>query len=123
MLFRSEAGLWLGVLPLAVYFATFLPAFFYDKDPMTVGRLLSWQQYMLQLQDSVKKPHTYMSRWWQWMANIRPIWFLYENVDGAQRGGALRRHLPSWTPVARQPHTSPKADHVGVERHDEPGRR
>lgn len=81
-----EAGLWLGVLPLAVYFATFLPAFFYDKDPMTVGRLLSWQQYMLQLQDSVKKPHTYMSRWWQWMANIRPIWFLYENVDGAQRG-------------------------------------
>lgn len=81
-----EAGLWLGVLPLAVYFATFLPAFFYEKDPMTVGRLLSWQHYMLQLQDSVKNPHTYMSRWWQWMANIRPIWFLYENVDGAQRG-------------------------------------
>ncbi|WP_109798402.1 MULTISPECIES: phospholipid carrier-dependent glycosyltransferase [Novosphingobium] len=81
-----EAGLWLGVLPLAVYFATFLPAFFYARDPMTLGRLIEWQHYMLQLQDSVKKPHTYMSVWWQWMANIRPIWFLYENVDGAQRG-------------------------------------
>ncbi|NLR72436.1 phospholipid carrier-dependent glycosyltransferase [Novosphingobium sp. ERN07] len=81
-----EAALWLGALPLLVYFATFLPAFFYEKDPLTVGRLIEWQQYMLQLQDSVKKPHTYMSVWWQWMANIRPIWFLYENVDGAQRG-------------------------------------
>ncbi|OYZ43970.1 MAG: glycosyl transferase [Novosphingobium sp. 16-62-11] len=81
-----EAALWLGALPLLVYFATFLPAFFYEKDPLTIGRLIEWQQYMLQLQDSVKKPHTYMSVWWQWMANIRPIWFLYENVDGAQRG-------------------------------------
>lgn len=81
-----EAAVWLGLVPLVVYFATFLPAFFYEKDPLTVGKLWHWQQYMLQLQDSVKKPHTYMSRWWQWMANIRPIWFLYENVDGAQRG-------------------------------------
>ena len=81
-----EATVWLAALPMAVYFATFLPAFFYEKDPMTLGRLVEWQQYMLQLQDSVKKPHTYMSRWWQWMANIRPIWFLYENIDGAQRG-------------------------------------
>lgn len=82
----AEAAVWLGALPLLVYFATFLPAFFYEKDPLTVGRLIEWQQYMLQLQDSVKKPHTYMSVWWQWMANIRPIWFLYENIDGAQRG-------------------------------------
>ncbi|MFY7837260.1 MAG: phospholipid carrier-dependent glycosyltransferase [Novosphingobium sp.] len=82
----TEAALWLGALPLVAYFATFLPAFFYQKDPLTVGRLIEWQQYMLQLQDSVKKPHTYMSVWWQWMANIRPIWFLYENIDGAQRG-------------------------------------
>lgn len=81
-----EAALWLGVLPVLVYFATFLPAFFYEKDPLSVGKLIHWQEYMLELQDSVKKPHTYMSRWWQWMANIRPIWFLYEVVDGAQRG-------------------------------------
>jgi dolichyl-phosphate-mannose-protein mannosyltransferase len=81
-----EAALWLGVLPLLAYFATFLPAFYYKVDPLTVDRLISWQEYMLQLQDSVKKPHNYMSQWWQWVANIRPIWFLYENIDGAQRG-------------------------------------
>jgi dolichyl-phosphate-mannose-protein mannosyltransferase len=27
-----------------------------------------------------------MSHWWQWMFNLRPIWFLYQNVNGAQRG-------------------------------------
>lgn len=81
-----EAVLWLGVLPLLVYFFTFLPAHFYEKDPLAFHNLIKWQGYMLQLQDSVKNPHTYMSQWWQWMANIRPIWFLYENIDGAQRG-------------------------------------
>lgn len=81
-----EAAVWLALVPAIVYFATFLPAFFYQKQPLTVGELWHWQQYMLQLQDSVKKPHTYMSVWWQWVANIRAIWFLYENVDGAQRG-------------------------------------
>jgi dolichyl-phosphate-mannose-protein mannosyltransferase len=34
----------------------------------------------------VVKHHPYQSVWWQWMANWRSIWFLYENVDGAQRG-------------------------------------
>ncbi|MDE2562342.1 MAG: phospholipid carrier-dependent glycosyltransferase [Sphingomonadales bacterium] len=82
----AEAFVWLGVLPLAVYFATFLPAFFYAQDPMTLKGLVPFQRYMLQLQDSVVKPHTYMSRWWQWVFNIRPIWFLYQDIDGGQRG-------------------------------------
>ncbi|WP_225207692.1 phospholipid carrier-dependent glycosyltransferase [Novosphingobium huizhouense] len=81
-----EAAVWLGLWPVVVYLATFAPAFFYKVQPMTLQGLIPWQGYMLQLQDSVVKPHTYMSRWWQWVFNIRPIWFLYENVDGAQRG-------------------------------------
>ena len=81
-----EAGVWLGLWPVVVYLATFAPAFFYQVQPMTLRGLIPWQGYMLQLQDSVVKPHTYMSRWWQWVLDIRPIWFLYENIDGAQRG-------------------------------------
>jgi dolichyl-phosphate-mannose--protein O-mannosyl transferase len=41
---------------------------------------------MIRLQDSVVKPHPYQSVWYQWIANWRAIWFLYESVDGAQRG-------------------------------------
>lgn len=81
-----EAALWLGAVPLATYFATFAPAFFYEVKPLKIDGLIAWQEYMLKLQDSVKKPHTYMSQWWQWVFNLRPIWFLYENVDGYQRG-------------------------------------
>ena len=81
-----EAAVWLGLVPLLAYFATFAPAFFYKVQPLTLSGLIPWQGYMLKLQDSVVKPHLYQSRWWQWIFNIRPIWFFYEKWDGAQRG-------------------------------------
>ena len=81
-----EAALWLGSLPLFVYFASFAPMFLYHTGHLNNPvQLLPYQQTMLRLQDSVVKPHRYMSHWWQWMFNLRPIWFLYQNADGAQR--------------------------------------
>jgi dolichyl-phosphate-mannose--protein O-mannosyl transferase len=44
---------------------------------------------MLQLQDSVTKLHPYRSVWYQWIGDWRAVWYLYENVDGAQRGIVL----------------------------------
>jgi dolichyl-phosphate-mannose--protein O-mannosyl transferase len=82
----AEAGLWLGTLPLLVYFATFLPAFFYATKAIDPLRIVDYQGYMLRLQHSVIKHHPYQSVWWQWVLDARSIWFLYDNVDGAQRG-------------------------------------
>jgi len=85
-----EAALWLGLLPVVVYFATFVPYYFFaERNLKSFGDLFWLQGKMVALQDSVVKPHTYMSRWWQWVLNVRPIWYLYENVDGAQRGVLL----------------------------------
>jgi len=81
-----EAGLWLGLWPVVVYLATFAPAYFYKVQPLALTGIITWQRYMLQLQDSVVKPHRYMSRWWQWIFNLRPIWFLYGRNEGVQRG-------------------------------------
>ncbi len=83
-----EAFGWLGVLPLAIYWLTFTPAFFYPPESQPVNPLgfFAQQAAMIALQDSVVTPHTYQSVWWQWLANLRPVWFLYEPVDGAQRG-------------------------------------
>lgn len=81
-----EAALWLGLVPLCVYWATFWPAFAWQTNPVDPFAPIAWHQYMLQLQDSVIKPHPYRSVWYQWIANWRAIWFLYEPVDGAQRG-------------------------------------
>lgn len=82
-----EAAFWLGLLPLLVYWLTFAPAFFYEgTHRLSPFAVIKHHQDMIALQDSVKKFHTYQSVWWQWIFNIRPIWFLYEEVDGAQRG-------------------------------------
>jgi dolichyl-phosphate-mannose--protein O-mannosyl transferase len=37
----------------------------------------------------VKKPHPYRSVWYQWASNWRAIWYLYKEVEGAQRGIVL----------------------------------
>jgi len=81
-----EAALWLGVVPLAVYWLTYIPAMFYARDPLAPTGFVSLTRHMLFLQNEVVKPHPYQSVWYQWVFDIRPIWYLYENTDGAQRG-------------------------------------
>lgn len=76
----------LGVASVGTYFLTFAPAFFLADDPLTLPKLLPFQLEMLALQRQVLPAHLYQSDWWSWPFVIRPIWYLYEPVDGAQRG-------------------------------------
>ena len=71
---------------LSAYFATFAPAFFYRQEPLTPAALLPFQLEMLRQQMQVLPHHVYQSAWWSWPLDIRPIWYLYEPADGAQRG-------------------------------------
>ncbi len=84
-----EMLFWLLSAPIAVYWFTFLPAFFYRPNPVSPAAFLVWQHYMLALQESVLTHHPYQSVWYQWLLNWRSIWYLYEPVDGAQRGIVL----------------------------------
>ena len=70
----------------ACYLASFAPAFLYAREPMTLGELLPFQLAMYDRQTQVLPPHTYQSDWWSWPLLVRPIWYLYEVADGAQRG-------------------------------------
>ena len=81
-----EAAVLLGAVPVAVYLLTFLPLAWFKTGAVPFADVLHFQWRMKDLQESVIKPHPYQSHWWQWVANWRPIWFLYEPVDGAQRG-------------------------------------
>ncbi|MEO6388085.1 MAG: glycosyltransferase family 39 protein [Croceibacterium sp.] len=81
-----EASVWLGLMPLAVYALSYWPFYFYAKGGIGPGGLIELHRKMLELQEQVVQPHVYMSTWWQWVANWRPIWFYYEFGDGAQRG-------------------------------------
>ncbi len=84
-----EAAFWLGSVPLAVYWLTYFPAFLYPEDAVDPLGPVAWHRYMLHLQDSVVRLHPYRSVWYQWVADWRAIWYLYEPVDGAQRGIVL----------------------------------
>lgn len=79
----------LGVVSVLTYFATFFPAFFYARDPLTLAGLIPLQRDMYALQTQVLAKHTYQSDWWSWPLMIRPIWYFYEWDQGAQRGVLL----------------------------------
>jgi len=84
-----EAGLWLGLLPLGIYWATYWPAFHWKTLPVDPWAPIEWHKYMLQLQDSVKREHPYRSVWYEWVGNWRAIWYLYEPIDGPAHRGIL----------------------------------
>lgn len=81
-----EAAAWLGLVPLAVYAASFIPAVHLQNSPLAGGDLIAFHRQMLALQTQVLAPHPYESNWYQWITNTRAIWYLYEQIDGAQRG-------------------------------------
>jgi dolichyl-phosphate-mannose-protein mannosyltransferase len=83
------ALLTLGTVSIAVYAFTFLPAFFYAQNPLTLAGLIPLQREMYALQTQVLAGHTYQSDWWSWPLMIRPIWYFYEPDMGAQRGVLL----------------------------------
>jgi dolichyl-phosphate-mannose--protein O-mannosyl transferase len=91
----AEAFVWLGLLPLAVYAASYWPfPLLASPEPSFAGRsflagLVELHGRMLDLQTQLKTPHPYQSTWPEWVINWRAIWYLYEPVDGAQRGVLL----------------------------------
>jgi len=84
-----EAGVWLGVLPLALYALSFAPYLQFAELPQSPGGLIELHRQMLDLQTQVPEPHPYQSTWGQWVLNNRTIWYLYEVTGGAQRGVML----------------------------------
>lgn len=85
----AEAFLWLGLVPLTVYAATYAPAWIVAPHEVAGRGLAEIHAAMLELQRNVTEPHPYQSTWPQWLLNLRAIWYLYENIDGAQRGVLL----------------------------------
>lgn len=85
----AEAALWLGLLPLSLYWACFLPLAAITGQPLGPAGFFALHREMIALQQSVIEAHPYQSHWWQWLLNLRPIWYFYEPVDGVQRGVLL----------------------------------
>ncbi|HEV2569360.1 glycosyltransferase family 39 protein [Sphingomonas sp.] len=86
---RFRAGTVFGGAAVVAYLVTFLPAVFYANEPIKLDQIIPFQMYMFQLQTRPLEQHTYQSTPWQWPLITRPIWYLYEPVQGVQRGVLL----------------------------------
>ncbi len=71
--------LYLGVVPLLAYYATFLPyAFIPGTNFSFLGVVWGMQKTMYEGQLRVVNDHPYMSKWWQWPLLLRPIWYAFD---------------------------------------------
>ena len=76
-----------GILPIAAYFATFLPFLWVSHDPAyTLRDLIEMQFKMYDGQLHVVAAHTYMSNWYGWPVIARPIWYAFERYGPIARG-------------------------------------
>ncbi|MEO6153231.1 MAG: phospholipid carrier-dependent glycosyltransferase [Croceibacterium sp.] len=81
-----QAALSLGLVPLIVYAAAFWPLFMLHQGATAPSGLITLHREMFNLQAQPLPAHPYQSQWWQWVIDQRSIWYLYERIDGAQRG-------------------------------------
>jgi dolichyl-phosphate-mannose-protein mannosyltransferase len=76
--------LYLGVIPLLVYFATFTPYYIIQKPAVGFWDLFAMQAKMYDGQLRVVSQHPYMSQWPDWPLLKRPIWYAFDK-EGANQ--------------------------------------
>lgn len=81
------AGLFFGLPALLTYAATFLPAYFLERDAITgIFGIFSFHEHMLSLQTAPLAENSYESDWWSWPILLEPIWYYFsETPNGNHR--------------------------------------
>ena len=83
-----HVGLALGLVPVLVYFSTFLPLLSLQAENYHFSDLFRMQKLIYEGQKRVVSSHPYMSSWTGWLIPIRPIWYAF---DKEGPGGAIVR--------------------------------
>lgn len=78
----------LVALPLAVYFATFVPLLWTASRDASWKGILLLQADMMRAQLSITGVHDYSSHWFQWPFDWKPIWYAFQ-ADGVWSRGIL----------------------------------
>jgi dolichyl-phosphate-mannose-protein mannosyltransferase len=89
----TKLAIALVIVPVIVYFLTFLPFLFIrraDQTTYSMLDLITMQLKMWHGQISIATAHPYMSTWPSWSLMIRPIWYAFDNEgEGFCRGVIL----------------------------------
>jgi len=84
---RHRSLLWfvpvgLGLVPLAVYLAVYVPFFATGHD---FGQWIELQKQIFYYHTQLEATHPWSSRWWQWPLALRPVWYWTSADDGRIR--------------------------------------
>lgn len=67
--------LFFGLVPFAIYFASYAPYYVTDKTRSALRIFLDNQTYMLSYHGKLTAKHSFQSPWYTWPFDIRPIWY------------------------------------------------
>ena len=70
------------VLPLIIYFAAYLPCHIFRDEGWSVAGVIRQTLSMYDYHAHLQATHPFQSTWWQWILDIRPIWYYHQVQDG-----------------------------------------
>ena len=74
-----KTGLWcilfFIIVPLAIYILSYLPIVMDKHEPFTIKAVYDQTISMYEYHKNLNATHPYQSVWWQWILDIRPIWY------------------------------------------------
>lgn len=63
------------IVPLAIYFASYIPYYLADPDTPAWKIFFENQVYMLRYHGGLETRHTFESKWYTWPLILRPMWY------------------------------------------------
>ena len=84
-------ALTMGVIPVAIYFATYIPYILQGDGSAALkllnwnhanhgwGRVVAWQSEMWGYHANLNATHPYSSPWWSWPIMLRPTWYYFHD--------------------------------------------
>lgn len=64
-------------MPIIIYFISFLPDHI-SRSPYSLKLIWDHNIYMYNYHANLKATHSFQSTWYQWLLNIRPMWYYYK---------------------------------------------
>lgn len=67
------------IIPTIIYFLAYIPCNI-TRDGYSIKNVINQIVYMYNYHVNLKATHPYQSEWWQWLLDLRPIWY-YVGTD------------------------------------------
>ncbi len=97
-----KTGLWcilfFVIVPLGIYVLSFVPIVMSKTESFSIQAVYDQTMGMYNYHKNLEATHPYQSVWWQWILNIRPIWYYVKyNENTMQTISAMGNPIIFWT--------------------------